>query len=132
MIGSSKNESRGGQEGDARASLGLTWFLHLVVPGLQRTAGGQGAGAASEGLAVPSRQLPPHVCLGQAKVPDKKSLFTALPTQQSLNWKAKTLGALSTPNKQWVLGFKEHVTVTLMAHFVRGGMEGSPKVKRLN
>jgi len=35
-------------------------------------------------------------------------------------------------NKQWVLGFKERVTMTSMAHFMCGGMEGSPKVKRLN
>lgn len=40
-------------------------------------AGGQGA--ASEGLAVPSRQLPPHVCMGQAKVPDKKILVYGSP-----------------------------------------------------
>lgn len=35
-------------------------------------------------------------------------------------------------NELWALGFKEHLIMTSMAHLACGGMEGSPKVKRLN
>lgn len=116
--------------GDARASLGLTWFLHLMVLGYNEWQVGKGQRV--RGWQCPAGSCHLMFAWGRPRYLTKKFLFTALPTQQSLNWKVKTLGALSTPNKQWVLGFKEHVTVTLMAHFACGGMEGSPKVKRLN